>query len=184
MYATMGSAPAVPRAFAMRSDVLIAKGRLPKSEDLKVVVLGGDGSTYDMALSSTPPEPMNRRLDFYYICYDNTKRTATPVCSCPRLLPMRGRRRHPVVCIILPRRFRRRKTSLRFGGRIGLRTFATVAHGIRWTWRKVCRPAAFTGPKCFSPSPACPTGWLYDPGTTPEVAASDVRASLRPGSGR
>ena len=49
---------------------MIAKGRLPKSENLKVVVLGGDGSTYDMALSSTSGA-ISRQLDFYYFCYDN-----------------------------------------------------------------------------------------------------------------
>ncbi len=35
---------------------------LPKSENLKVVVLGGDGSTYDMALSSTSSDESRARL--------------------------------------------------------------------------------------------------------------------------
>jgi len=70
LYTTMGSAPAGAQGVRDALDVLIAKGRLPKRENLKVVVLGGDGSTYDMALSSTSGA-MNRGLDFYYICYDN-----------------------------------------------------------------------------------------------------------------
>src|ERR1700675_3444044 len=53
LYTTMGSAPAGAQGVRDALDVLIAKGRLPKEEDVKVVVLGGDGSTYDMALSST-----------------------------------------------------------------------------------------------------------------------------------
>ena len=40
------------------------------TRNLKVVVLGGDGSTYDMALSSTSGA-VTRKLDFYYFCYDN-----------------------------------------------------------------------------------------------------------------
>ena len=37
---------------------------------MKVVVLTGDGSAYDMGLSSTSGA-IHRNLDFYYICYDN-----------------------------------------------------------------------------------------------------------------
>jgi len=70
LYTTMGSAPAGAQGVRDALDVLIAKGRLPERENLKVVVLGGDGSTYDMALSSTSGA-ITRKLDFYYFCYDN-----------------------------------------------------------------------------------------------------------------
>ena len=70
LYTTMGSAPAGAQGVRDALDVLIAKGRLPKEEDLKVVVLGGDGSTYDIAMSSISGA-MFRQLDFYYFCYDN-----------------------------------------------------------------------------------------------------------------
>ena len=53
LYTTMGSAPAGAQGVRDALDVLIAKGRLPKEEDVTVVVVGGDGATYDMALSST-----------------------------------------------------------------------------------------------------------------------------------
>ena len=70
LYTTMGSAPAGAQGVRDALDVLIAKGRLPERENLKVVVLGGDGSTYDMALSSTSGA-ITRKLDYYYFCYDN-----------------------------------------------------------------------------------------------------------------
>lgn len=70
LYTTMGSAPAGAQGVRDALDVLIAKGRLPKEEDVTVVVVGGDGSTYDMALSSTSGA-ITRKLDFYYFCYDN-----------------------------------------------------------------------------------------------------------------
>ena len=59
----MGSAPAGAQGIRDALDVLIAKGRLPKGEDLKVVVLAGDGSTDDMALSATSGA-VYRTLDF------------------------------------------------------------------------------------------------------------------------
>ena len=39
-------------------------------EDLKVVVLTGDGAAYDIGLSSTSGA-IYRNLDFYYLCYNN-----------------------------------------------------------------------------------------------------------------
>src|SRR4029450_3549514 len=51
-------------------DVLRAKGKLEAEDDLQVVVLAGDGSTYDIALSSTSGT-LYRNLDYWYICYDN-----------------------------------------------------------------------------------------------------------------
>src|SRR3989304_5258754 len=51
-------------------DILIRKGRIHPAEDLKVVVLTGDGAAYDIGLASTSGA-IYRGLDFYYICYDN-----------------------------------------------------------------------------------------------------------------
>jgi pyruvate ferredoxin oxidoreductase beta subunit len=45
---------------------------------------------------------------------------------------------------------------------------------------KFARAATFTGPKLFLALSACPTGWLYDPGETPEVAKLAVETGLWP----
>ena len=45
---------------------------------------------------------------------------------------------------------------------------------------KFVRAAKFTGPKLFLALSACPTGWLYDPGETPEVAKLAVETGLWP----
>ena len=45
---------------------------------------------------------------------------------------------------------------------------------------KFARAARFTGPKLFLALSACPTGWSYDPGETPEVAKLAVETGLWP----
>ena len=70
LYTTMASAPAGAQGIRDALDILIDTGRLKPEEDLKVVVLAGDGATYDIALSATSGA-IYRGLDFYYFCYDN-----------------------------------------------------------------------------------------------------------------
>ena len=180
LYTTMGSAPAGAQGVRDALDVLIAKGRLPKSENLKVVVLGGDGSTYDMALSSTSGA-MHRGLDFYYFCYDNEAygntgmqlspatpygaRTATSPCGL----------QHPAGA------FQEKKDIFEIWRAHKPPYIATVAPRYPLDLEeKFARAAAFTGPKMFLALAACPTGWLYDPGETPEVAKLAVETGLWP----
>ena len=70
LYTAMACAPAGAQGIRDALDILIKKGRLDKKEDLKVVVLTGDGAAYDIGLASTSGA-IYRNLDFYYICYDN-----------------------------------------------------------------------------------------------------------------
>ena len=70
LYTAMACAPAGAQGIRDALDILIKKGKLDPKEDLKVVVLTGDGAAYDIGLASTSGA-INRNLDFYYICYDN-----------------------------------------------------------------------------------------------------------------
>jgi pyruvate ferredoxin oxidoreductase beta subunit len=70
LYTAMASASAGAQGIRDALDILISKGRLAEEENLKVVVLTGDGSAYGMGLSATSAA-MDRGLDFYYLCYDN-----------------------------------------------------------------------------------------------------------------
>ena len=70
LYTAMACAPAGAQGIRDALDILIRKGRLDPEEDLKVVVLTGDGAAYDIGLASTSGA-IYRNLDFYYICYDN-----------------------------------------------------------------------------------------------------------------
>jgi pyruvate ferredoxin oxidoreductase beta subunit len=70
LYTTM-SGP-VPAAQGARDalDIRMQKHGLPKTEDLQVMVVAGDGSTNGMGLSPTSAA-IHRNLDFIYFCYDN-----------------------------------------------------------------------------------------------------------------
>ncbi|WMW24752.1 thiamine pyrophosphate-dependent enzyme [Methanolobus sediminis] len=70
LYTAMACAPAGAQGVRDALDILLEKGKIDPDENLKVVVLTGDGSAYDMGLSSTSGA-IYRNLDFYYICYDN-----------------------------------------------------------------------------------------------------------------
>src|SRR3970040_2772862 len=53
LYTAMACAPAGAQGVRDALDILIKKGRLKIEDDLKVVVLTGDGAAYDIGLSST-----------------------------------------------------------------------------------------------------------------------------------
>lgn len=180
LYTTMGSAPAGAQGVRDALDVLIAKGRLPEGEKLKVVVIGGDGSTYDMALSSTSGA-IDRGLDFYYFCYDNEAygntgmqlSAATPYGAWTTTSPCSVR--HPAGAV------REKKNLFEIWRAHKPPYIATVAPRYPLDLaEKFARAATFRGPKLFLALSACPTGWLYDPGETPEVAKLAVETGLWP----
>jgi pyruvate ferredoxin oxidoreductase beta subunit len=176
----MGSAPAGAQGIRDALDVLIAKGRLQKEEDVKVVVLGGDGSTYDMALSSTSGA-IERRLDFYYFCYDNEAygntgvqlSAATPYGAWTTTSPCSVQ--HPAGAV------QEKKDIFEIWRAHKPPYIATVSprHPLDLE-EKFARSMKFRGPKLFLALSACPTGWLYDPGETPEVAKLAVETGLWP----
>jgi pyruvate ferredoxin oxidoreductase beta subunit len=70
LYTTMASAAAGAQGVRDALDILLARGKMVPREDVEVVVVAGDGGTYDMALSATSGA-MFRGLDFWCFCYDN-----------------------------------------------------------------------------------------------------------------
>lgn len=180
LYTTMGSAPAGAQGVRDALDVLIAKGRLPERENLKVVVLGGDGSTYDMALSSTSGA-ITRKLDFYYFCYDNEAYGNTGMQLSPAT-PYGARTTTSPCSLQHPAGTTQEKKDI-FEIWLAHKPpyIATVAPRYPLDLEeKFARAAQFTGPKLFLALSACPTGWLYDPGETPDVAKLAVEAGLWP----
>ncbi|WP_447974724.1 thiamine pyrophosphate-dependent enzyme [Nitrospira sp. Kam-Ns4a] len=171
LYTTMGSAPAGAQGIRDALDVLIAKGRLPAEEDLKVVVLAGDGASYEMALAATSAA-IARNLDFYYFCYDNeayantgVQRSAATPCGAETTTgPSPAKkdlfeiwRAHwpPYLATVSPR------------------------HPLDLV-EKFARAARVEGPKLFLALAACPTGWGYDPAQTNDVARLAVETGLWP----
>ena len=116
MYTAMACAPAGAQGIRDALDILIKKGKLKREEDLKVVVLTGDGTANDIGLQSTSAA-IHRGLDFYYFCYDNEAfsntgfqmSSATPFGSKTNT-SFPGN-------IILREQYKRKRTCLRYGDR-------------------------------------------------------------------
>jgi pyruvate ferredoxin oxidoreductase beta subunit len=177
LYTTMGSASAGAQGIRDALDVLIARGRLPASEDLKVVVVAGDGSTLDIGLSSLSGA-IHRGLDFYYLCYDNEAYGNTGFqmsSSSP---------------------FASRTTTSVEGPASGFQTKKDLfeiwrAHNPPYVATlstadpvdladKVRRSMQFHGPKLFTAFATCPTGWGFDPAEGHHVAKLALETGVWP----
>lgn len=174
LYTTMGSASAGAQGIRDALDILIEQGRLPEDEDLHVMVLAGDGSTYDMGLSSTSGA-IHRHLDFWYLCYDNEAYGNTGFQMSPAS-PLGSR------------------TSTSPGGTLQTKKdifeiwraqrppyIATVSsHEPVDLAEKVHRAAEREGPRLFVALAVCPTGWGFDPELSDEIARLAVETGVWP----
>lgn len=69
-YTAMASAPAAAQGIRDALDILIEKKKIEREDNLKVLVLTGDGAASGIGLQSTSAA-IHRGLDFYYLVYDN-----------------------------------------------------------------------------------------------------------------
>jgi pyruvate ferredoxin oxidoreductase beta subunit len=178
LYTNMASASAGAQGIRDALDVLIAKGRVPREDDVEVVVVAGDGSTYDMALSSTSAA-IFRGLDFWYFCYDNESygntgvqmSSATPYGVRTSTTPVGARSREGTE--------HGKKDLFEIWRAHRPAYLATVSprFPVDLT-NKVLKAKTLKGPKLFLAHAPCPTGWLYDPERTNEVARLAVATGL------
>jgi pyruvate ferredoxin oxidoreductase beta subunit len=178
LYTTMASAAAGAQGVRDALDVLIAKGRVPPDDNLKVLVVAGDGSSADMGLSSTSGA-IHRNLDFYYLCYDNEaygntgfqmssmspfgSRTAT---SSARNVVGTVQQKKDLFDI-----WRAHKPPY-------VATIST-ADPIDLA-EKVRRSMGIRGPKLFIAFAACPTGWGFDPSQSHAIAGLAIDTGIWP----
>jgi pyruvate ferredoxin oxidoreductase beta subunit len=180
LYTTMGSAAAGAQGVRDALDILIASGRLPADEDLKVVVVAGDGSTMDIGLSSLSGA-IHRGLDFYYLCYDNEAygntgfqtSSATPFGSGTATARPTGG---------TPAGTPQRKKDIfeiwRAHGAPYVATLST-ADPVDLA-EKVRRAGGQHGPRLFTALAACPPGWGLDPAEAHQVARLAVETGVWP----
>jgi pyruvate ferredoxin oxidoreductase beta subunit len=174
LYTAMASAPAGAQGVRDALDVLIATGRLPKDEDLKVVVVSGDGAANGIGLQATLAA-IQRRLDFYYFCYDNEAFANTGFQMSP---------------------------ASPFGSRTATTPAGTSTHkqDLFELWRaqhpafvatvspaypldlmdKVARAGRVSGPKLFISLASCPPGWGIEPAESVGVAKLAVDTGVWP----
>ena len=179
LYTTMGSAPAGAQGVRDALDILRAGGRLAADSDLHVIVLAGDGSTYDIGLSSTSGT-LFRNLDYWYICYDNQAygNTGVQQSSSTPLAAKTATTRAGVATADAPRG---RKDIFEIWRAHRPPYIATVSGAYPLDlMRKFEEAKQFRGPKMFLASAPCPTGWHFDPSKTNRFAKLEVDCGLFP----
>jgi pyruvate ferredoxin oxidoreductase beta subunit len=176
LYTSMASAAAGAQGVRDGLDILLAKGEIGPEEDLQVVVLAGDGSSYGMGLSATS-SAIERGLDFIYICYDNEGygntgqqfSDATPHGA--RTATSTG-----------PRGFPGFKKDLFAIWAAHKPTYIATVLGSEPLdlARKVEKAKSLTGPRFILALAPCPTGWDYDPKDTVEIGKLAVKTGVWP----
>ena len=180
LYTAFASAPAGAQGVRDALDVLITKGKIPRSEDLKVVVVSGDGAAYDIGLQSTSGA-IDRRLDFYYLCYDNEAygntgfqmSTSTPYGSATKTTPATAA--FPIG------NTGKKKDLFEVWRTMKAPYVATLAnsHGVDFL-KKVEKGAEVKGPKLYIAFAACPTGMGFDPKESIEIEKLAVQTGVWP----
>ncbi len=171
LYTAMASAPAGAQGARDALDILVAQGRLSPEEDLRVVVLTGDGSAYGMGLSATSGA-IERGLDFLYIVYDNEGYANTGQ-------QYSGATPHAALTATsrLGAGFPGEKKDL-FAIWVAHRpAYAATVIGAEPLdlARKVEQALAIRGPKLLLALAPCPTGWDFDPQRTVEIGRLAVQ---------
>ncbi len=178
LYTTMASAAAGAQGVRDALDVLMARGKMDAADDVEVVVVAGDGSTYDMGLSSISGA-LFRDLDFWYFCYDNEAYGNTG-------MQMSSATPYGVRTLTTPRSARNR-----VGTEHGKKDLFAIWQAHRPAYlatisprypvdltNKFLKARTLRGPKLFLAHAPCPTGWLYDPAETAEYAHLAVETGV------
>lgn len=174
LYTAMASAPAGAQGVRDALDLLIAKGRLSPEEDLKVVVITGDGAANGIGLQATLAA-IQRGLDFYYFCYDNEAFANTGFQMSPAS-PFSSR------TATTPAGTRTHKQDLFELWRAQRPAFvATISPAYPLDLMdKVARAGRARGPKLFISLSSCPPGWGIEPAESVEVAKLAVDTGVWP----
>jgi pyruvate ferredoxin oxidoreductase beta subunit len=179
LYSTMGSAPAGAQGIRDALDVLRAKGKLKAEDDLQVVVLAGDGSTNDIALSSTSGT-LYRNLDYWYICYDNQAYGNTGMQQSSST-PLAAATATTLAGVTPQDAPLGRKDIFEIWRAHRPPYIATVSAAYPMDlMRKFEEAKQFKGPKMFLASAPCPTGWHFDPAKTHHYSKFEVDCGLFP----
>jgi pyruvate ferredoxin oxidoreductase beta subunit len=176
LYTSMASAPAGAQGVRDALDLLVARGRLPREEDLDVVVLTGDGSAYGMGLSATSAA-IDRGLDFLYVCYDNEgygntgqqASAATPHAA--RTATSGGPRGYPG--------WKKDLFALWTANRPAYAATVIGSEPVDLA-RKVEKARRLRGPRLLLALAPCPTGWGFDPRDAVEIGRLAVATGVFP----
>ncbi len=148
-------------------------------DNIKFLVVGGDGGTYDIGLQSLSGA-LERGHQFLYVCYDNEaymntgnqRSGATPRGSHTTTSPA-GK------VIQGKREFKKDLTSIIEGHHINYVAQASISHFADLT-RKVQRAMEVKGPSFINIISPCQRSWGFDPSLTVRIADLGVQTNFWP----
>ena len=178
-YVAMASAPAAAQGIRDALDILIKKKKIESKDNLKVLVLTGDGAASGIGLQSTSAA-IHRGLDFYYLVYDNEAFSNTgfqasessPFASATKTTTPTGTYEGVMSQKIdLFEIWRAHKPPY----------IATISPAyIKDMMQKIERSSQFKGPKLFIANSPCPPGWGIESDQMIRVANLAVETGLWP----
>lgn len=166
------NAPAVASGVAA---ALKAQGR----DDIRIVAMGGDGSTFDIGFGALSGM-LERNDDVLYICFDNgaymntggQRSGATPLCASTSTHPAGTHSMgKPQMKKDLP------KIAAAHGA--AYVATASVAY-LKDLKKKVKKAMTFRGGRYIQVDTPCPSGWSFSPERTLEVGRQAVNCGLVP----
>jgi len=180
LYTAMASAPAGAQGVRDALDVMIGRGKIRRDEDLRVVVVTGDGAAHTIGLQATLAA-IQRGLDFYYFCYDNEAFANTGFQMSPAS-PAGSATATTLPTPRAPLGHTGRKQDLFELWRVQRPAYvATVSPAYPLDLiDKVARAGRRRGPKLFVALSSCPPGWSIDPAASVEVAKLAVDTGVWP----
>ena len=158
--------------------VLKKKGRV-KKDNIRFVVFGGDGGSYDIGLQSMSGA-FERRHKFLYIVYDNEaymntgiqRSSATPLGAWTTTTPIGSTHRGKEV-------ERKDLTMIAAAHRLPYVAQASIAF-LPDLVRKIEKALDVDGPSFINILSTCPRGWYFDPADTLKVARMAVETNFWP----
>lgn len=171
--------PLFENAAAVASGVEAALRASGRQDEAKVVVIGGDGATFDIGVGALSGM-LERGHDVTYICYDNAaymntgvqRSGATPYRASTTTSPA-GRRSLG--------KDRPKKDMPAIAVAHGAAYVATASIAFHKDLMRKIRTALDTpGSKYLQVDAPCPIGWAFDPAKTVELARLGVQTGLIP----
>jgi pyruvate ferredoxin oxidoreductase beta subunit len=164
---------------AVATGVLAALKQRGLAGKIKVLIIGGDGGTFDIGLGSLSGM-FERGDDLTYICYDNEaymntgvqRSSATPPGASTMTTP-------PGAAGWGKQRPKKNLPAIALAHGIPYVATASIAYP-RDLGRKVHRAVSIPGPKYIQVHSPCPIGWGFDPAQTIEIARLAVQTGLVP----
>ena len=150
-----------------------------RHQDTNVVIIGGDGSTFDIGMGCNSGM-FERGHKITYVCYDNEaymntgvqRSGSTPFCVHTTTTPSGSKSSgNP--------RPKKDMPAIALAHHVPYVATASVAYPVDLR-RKVKRSFEFDGPSYIQVNAPCITGWTFDAGTMIELARLAVETSLWP----